>query len=216
MTPYEAFRRAIRDLVTLAESDVRDLWRLVQDGGPDALYELLPDIVDTYGAAAQSVAADYYEELRETSGVAGRFAPITEAPATTGTGSLIGWATAEAVSTESFQSMILGGVQQRIVNQSRDVVRLTSIADPRASGWMRIGSGKCDFCTMLIRRGAVYTEKSVDFASHPKCGCNAAPAFNREQISAVRSEFVESARRRSEETKAADNERVREWIAANL
>ncbi|MFC5789675.1 hypothetical protein ACFPPE_07380 [Agromyces tardus] len=216
MTPYEAFRRAIRDLVTLAESDIRDLWRLVKDAGPDALHELLPDIIDTYGSAAQSIAADYYEDLRETAGVAGRFAPIIETPATTGIGSLIGWATAEAASTESFQSLILGGVQQRIVNQSRDVVRLSSIADPRASGWMRIGSGKCDFCTMLIRRGAVYTKKSVDFASHPTCGCNAAPAFNAEQISAVRTEFVESARRRSEETKAEDNKRVREWIASNL
>lgn len=216
MTPYEAFRRAIRDLVTLAEADIRDLWQLVKDAGPDALYELLPDIVDTYGSAAQSVAADYYEDLRETSGVAGRFAPVIEAPATTGTSALIGWASAEAVSAESFQELILGGVQRRITDQSRSVVRLSSIADPGASGWMRIGSGKCDFCTMLIRRGGVFTKKSVDFASHDRCGCNVAPAFNPEQISAVRSEFVASARRRSEETKAADNERVRDWIAANL
>ncbi|MGY2019391.1 VG15 protein [Nocardia gipuzkoensis] len=216
MTPYEEFRRAIRDLIVLAESDIRELWRLVQESGPDALYELLPDVVDTYGSAAQSLAADYYDNLRETEGVPGRFAPIVEPPVTTGTSALIGWATAEATSPETFQELVLGGVQRRIVNQSRDVVTRTAIADPRARGWMRIGSGKCDFCTMLISRGAVYTERTADFAAHDHCGCNAAPAFNPEQIRSVKSEFVASARRRSEETQAADNERVREWVAANL
>lgn len=216
MTPYEAFRRAIRDLMILAESDIRDLWRLVQDAGPDALYELLPDVVDTYGSAAQSLAADYYENVREIAEAPGAFTPIVEAPASTGTGALIGWATAEANTPESFQELILGGVQRRIVNQSRDVVTRSSIGDPRARGWMRIGSAKCDMCTVLIGRGAVYTERSVDFKTHDKCGCNAAPAFNREQVRAITKEFVPSARRRSEETKAADNERLREWIAANL
>lgn len=216
MTPYETFRRAIRDLMILAESDIRDLWRLVQDAGPDALYELLPDIIDTYGSAAQSIAADHYEQVRDLAEVPGSFTPIVEPPANTGAGSLVGWATSTATSPEAFQLMILGGVQRRIVNQSRDVVRLSSIADPRAGGWMRTGSGGCGFCAMLISRGAVYSEKSVDFASHDNCNCNAAPAFNREQIRAVKSEFVPSARRRSEATKEADAERAREWIADNL
>lgn len=216
MTPYEEFRRAIRDLMILAESDIRDLWRLVQDAGIDALYELLPDVIDTYGSAAQSLAADYYENLREVEEAPGRFTPIVEPPATTGSGALIGWATATATDDRAFQQLIFGGVQRRIVNQSRDVVTRSAIADPSARGWMRIGSGKCDFCMTLIGRGAVYTERTADFASHDGCGCNAAPAFNPAQVRTVKSAFVASARRRSEETKAADNERVREWMAANL
>lgn len=216
MTPYEEFRRALRDLMVLAESDIRDLWRLVKDAGPDALYELLPDLIDTYGSAAQSIAADYYDNLREVESVPGSFAPIVEAPVSTGAGPLIGWATATAADDVAFQQLIVGGMQRRIVNQSRDVVTLSSIADPGARGWMRIGVGKCDMCTVLIGRGAVYTERSVDFKTHDKCGCNAAPAFNREQVRAITKEFVPSARRRSEETKAADSERLREWIAANL
>lgn len=216
MTPYEGFRRAVRDLMILAESDMRDLWAMVRDAGPDALYELLPDIIDTYGSAAQSIAADYYDNLRESMSVPGRFAPIVEAPASTGASSLVGWATATAADDRAFEQMILGGVQRRIVNQSRDVVVRSSIADPSARGWMRIGSGGCDFCAMLVGRGAVYTERSVDFKSHDHCNCNAAPAFNREQVRAITKEFAPSARRRSEETKAADRERVQTWIAANL
>lgn len=216
MTPYEEFRRAIRDLMILAESDIRELWRLVRDAGPDALYELLPDVIDTYGSAAQSLAADYYENIREIEAAAGAFTPIVEPPANTGTGALIGWATATAADETAFQQLILGGVQRRIVNQSRDVVMLSSIADPSARGWMRIGSGGCDFCAMLIGRGAVYTERGVDFASHDHCNCNAAPAFNREQVRTITREFVPSARRLSDEAKAADRERVRAWIAANL
>ncbi|WP_280331501.1 hypothetical protein [Nocardia wallacei] len=216
MTPYEEFRRAIRDLMILAESDIRDLWRLVENAGPDALYELLPDVIDTYGSAAQSLAADYYDNVREIAEAPGRFAPIAEPPPSTGAGALIGWATAEAKTPESFQGLIFGGVQRRIVNQSRNVVTQSSISDPAARGWMRIGGGGCDFCAVLVGRGAVYTEKSVDFKSHDHCLCNAAPAFNREQVRQITKEFVPSARQRSEEAKAADRARVRDWIAANL
>jgi hypothetical protein len=53
----------------------------------------------------------------------------------------------------------------------------SSIADPKARGWMRVGSGRCDFCRMLIGRGAVYTESTVDFHAHDHCGCGATPAW---------------------------------------
>lgn len=216
MTPYEEFRRAIRDLMILADSDVRDLWKLVRDSGPDALYELLPDLIDTYGSAAQSIAADYYDTVREVEGAPGRFVPIVEPPASTGAGALVGWASSTATDDAAFEQLVRGGMQRRIVNQSRDVVVRSSIEDRAARGWMRIGAGKCDFCAMLISRGAVYSERTVGFATHDHCGCNAAPAFNPAQVRAVSSTFVASARRRSEETKAADNERARAWIAANL
>jgi hypothetical protein len=218
LSPYERLRRAIRDLAILAHADLGVLWRSVRsaDDAVDALHELLPDLVDTYGSAAAALAADFYDEIREVAQAPKRFTAILPDPGDTGSHELVGWAAQEATDLDAFRTLIEGGMQRRIANASRDVITTSSIADPSARGWMRTGNGGCDFCAMLISRGAVYTEKTVDFASHDWCDCGAAPAFNPSQIRAVRKEFVPSARRRSESVKAADRERVREWIADNL
>src|SRR5450756_974958 len=50
-----------------------------------------------------------------------------------------------------------------------------SVADRRARGWARAGTGRCDFCAMLIGRGAVYTEATANFETHDHCGCVAVP-----------------------------------------
>jgi hypothetical protein len=72
---------------------------------------------------------------------------------------------------------VAGGLQRIIANADRQTIQASSIADPGARGWAREGSGNCDFCAMLIGRGAVYTEATADFDSHDHCGCIAVPAF---------------------------------------
>ncbi|HEX6458796.1 MAG TPA: hypothetical protein VF032_07755 [Thermoleophilaceae bacterium] len=215
---YEEFRRAIRDLGIVAQGDLAVLWRSVRDArdAKEALMDLLPDLVETYSLAAGSLAADYYDALREEAGARKRFSAIVPEPGDTGTQSLVAWALDTATDGESFKSLVEGGFQKRIANGARNVVTTSSVADPSAEGWMRIGSGECDFCAMLVSRGAVYSEESVDFAPHDHCHCQAAPAFNPAQVRAVKSEYVPSARRRSEAQKETDNARVREWIANNL
>lgn len=215
MTPYEQYRRMIRDLNIAARLDLDRLWQSVR-GDPRALQSILPELVQTYGSAAASLSADWYDDIRADSGVRPGFSAVVPEPRELGTSQLIGWARAEATSAESFQTLIEGGMQRRIQNFSRDVVTESSVRDPGARGWMRIGSGNCDFCAMLIGRGAVYTKATADFASHDHCRCDAAPAFAPDQIRAVRDEFVPSARSRSEETKAEDRARVAAWIAENL
>jgi hypothetical protein len=132
LSKHEEFRRAIRDLNLLAKADMDLLWRTVRDArdAKEALMDLLPEVVDTYGLAAGSIAADYYDGLRE--------------------------------------------------------------------------------------EAAVYSESSVEFAAHDNDKCGAAPAFNSEQIKAVKSEYVPSAKRRAEATKARENAAARDWIANNL
>lgn len=215
MTPYEQFRRVLRDLNLMAERDIRSLWRRF-DGDPDALAEVLGEVVQTYGDAAASVSADWYDQLRADTGVRPGFSAVMPEPKNPGVGQLVGWATAKATDEEAFRSLILGGVQRRITNYSRDVITSSSIRDPRARGWMRIGTGECGFCAMLVSRGAVYTRESVDFASHDHCQCGAAPAFAPDQIEAVSAEFIPSARRRTDNIKQADADRAKRWIAANL
>lgn len=215
MTPYEQFRRAIRDLNIAAQLDLDQLWRSI-GGDTESLRTILPEVVQTYGSAAATLSAEWYDEVRINSGVRPGFSAIVPDPRPTGTTELLHWAMSEATSADTFQSLVEGGVQKRITNYSRDVITVSSVRDPRSRGWLRIGDGRCDFCAMLIGRGAVYTEATADFASHDHCGCGAAPGFAPDQIKAVRDEFVPSARRRSESVKDADRARVEAWIAANL
>lgn len=218
LSRYERFRREVRDLGIEAEKDIAILWRSSPDArdAKEALFDVLPEIVAAYHGAAAASAADFYDDVRESSGARGRFTPILLDPPDLGTDSLIKWALGAAVDGQTFQSLIAGGVTKRIANGARDVVTHSSIEDPSSSGWMRVGAGNCDFCAMLISRGAVYSEAGADFASHDWCNCGAAPAFDPSQIKAVKDEFVPSARRKSQSVRDRDNERVRDWIATNL
>jgi hypothetical protein len=220
LSRYEEFRRAVRDLGIVAKGDLDVLWRSVRDkrDAKQALFDLLPELTQTYSLAAGSLAADFYDQLRDELAVSGTFRAIVPDPKDLGTEALVKWALSEAQDSASFQALIEGGFQKRISNGARSVVMTSSYADPHARGWMRIGgAGECDFCAMLVSRGAVYrTEATADFAPHDHCNCGAAPAWDPQQIKAVRSEYVPSARRRSDQQRATDNARVRAWISDNL
>jgi hypothetical protein len=148
--------------------------------------------------------------------VRGRFAAVAAVVPDAGAQSLTSWAAREATDLTTMQALILGGAQRRIVNVSRRSVIDSTAADPRAEGWMRTGVGECDFCRMLIGRGAVYSESSVRFGAHDHCGCQAAPSWGRPSDVFDVDEYRASTRRRNDQTRAADNARAREWIADNL
>lgn len=58
----------------------------------------------------------------------------------------------------------------------RDTITRSVAADSRARGWTRVTSGRaCDFCASLA--GEVFSEASVAFAAHDRCGCSGEPAF---------------------------------------
>lgn len=215
MTPYEIFRRAIRDLNIQAQRDLEAVWRS-SGGDPVALAEILADVVQTYGTTAAAVAAEWYNDLRADTGVRPGFSAVIPEPVEPGTTALVEWAAAKAASEESLKSLIAGGLQKRITNYSRDVVTTSSIRDPRARGWMRIGTPECDWCAVLIGRGAVYSEKSVQFKTHDYCDCDAAPGWLPGQIKEITNAFVPSARRRTAEMKQADVDRMNAWIRRNV
>src|SRR4029077_20217400 len=126
---------------------------------------------------AATIAADWYDDLRDSRGIRGRFTAEPADVPEAGSQALVGWALAEANDYPSFQTLILGGTQRRIANFARLTVSGSSIADPQARGWQRVGLGGRAFCRMLIGRGAVYTEASADFQSHDHCNCGAEPAW---------------------------------------
>lgn len=178
-----ALRQGVADLSTLANADLAELWRTVTnaDEARAALLEILPDLCDTYGSAASTLAADWYDETRDGLRVAGRFSAITADLGDLGGDVLARWGIAPLFGADpnwlAAQTLIEGGLQRRIANASRDTVTGSTYADPKAVGWQRVGNGDCSWCEMLISRGAVYTEASSQFAAHDHCQCGAMPQF---------------------------------------
>jgi hypothetical protein len=177
-------RRGIASLSTLAAADLAPLWRSVDtpDGARDALRDVLPNLVATYGTAAATVAADWYDELRDERSVRGSFRAIPFEVSDMGAAALAGFGVSPlyqaAPDWAAARVLIEGGLQRRIANASRLTVTTSSVADRQARGWQRVGDGaSCAFCSMLLGRGAVYSEASADFEAHDHCNCAAEPAF---------------------------------------
>lgn len=175
-----SLRSETERLVRLADRDLARLWQLVAAGAAadEALHDLLPAIVTEYGSVGGAMAAEWYDEQREKVEARRRFTAVPIEPGDRGAHALVGWALTEAADDASLKTLILGGVQRRVADHVRYTVAENSVVDPAARGWRRIGSGaSCGFCSMLLGRGAVYTEATADFQSHDHCNCSAEPAF---------------------------------------
>lgn len=213
MLPGLDLRDGVQELYGYARRDLDALWRQVETAAAAevALHDILPALIGTYGAAAAVLAANWYDDLREKTGVKGRFTAVPADIRDTGAHALVGWALTEAQDYGTFQTLIEGGVQRRIANFSRSTVVGSSLADPKAEGWQRTGSGRCAFCAMLIARGAVYrSESTADFSAHDHCHCSAVPAWGGQPIP-VRP-YTPTNRNITD----ADRARVKAWIAKNL
>lgn len=214
MTTLVEHRRDLDGLLNLALSDLAGSWRGVTsaDAALEALTALLPRLVSVYGSAAATLGADWYDEFRAAAKVPGAFRAIpAELPDLGRTDALAGWAVGPLFSAtpdfDAAKTRAAGGFQRIVLNANRMTVAGSSIADPAADGWQRLGQGgNCAFCTMLISRGAVYRDSTADFASHDHCNCYAAPAFRGQPRHVM--PYRPSTRAASE----ADRARVREYL----
>jgi hypothetical protein len=172
-----SLQREARELTRLADNDLAALWRLVADGASaeEALRDLLPALIEQYGALGSTLAAEWYDETRERAEAPGRFAATPLTASDRGADSLIGWALEVAQNDGTLKSLILGGVQRRILDHARLTVTSSSVADSAASGWVRVGRGECDWCAQYLD-GEVRTV-AYDFPAHDHCNCGAVPAF---------------------------------------
>ena len=208
----QAHRADLEHLTGLAANDLAMIWgSLDVAAGFDGLMAELPKLVELYGAAAATLGADWYDELRAAEDVSGRFTAITaESPDPGHAYALAGWGSAEAAKNpDTALTLVTGGLQRIIANQDRQSVVVSSVADPKADGWQRAGRGGCPFCAMLIGRGAVYSETGADFASHDHCHCSAIPAFGGKQRP------VKPYKPSETQSTEADRARVRAYMAAH-
>lgn len=180
-------RQAVADLTAIARRDLDEFWRLLEGSNAeqvrDALMDVLPGFGGVYGDAATSMAADWYEDVREASQARGVFSPVLASPPGPARwDALARWGVTPLFSERPDSAIALakvaGGLQRSIADQHRMTIVESSLADPAASGWRRVGVGDaCSFCRMLIGRGHVYTEATSTFRSHDNCNCAASPSF---------------------------------------
>ena len=142
--------------------------------------DVLPRLVTIYGAAASTLAADYFDDLRDASEAKGRFRAIPAEPDTDGLDRLARFAVGPMFQASpdpaAALSLASGGAQRSIANASRLTVVQSSLEDPRAQGWVRVGFGECDWCQQYLDGEVHYTE-GYDFNAHNNCNCTAETAY---------------------------------------
>lgn len=193
-----------------AERDLALLWAQLDAATVrDGLFDVLPALVSEYGDASAAVTAEWYDEYRSDLNVRGTYAADLASP-DLGAQALAGWGSHLAQTNwDTALAQIAGGLIKRVMVASRDTMTSATYDDPQARGWQRQGRGECNFCRMLIGRGAVYTRKSVNFGAHDNCKCVAVPAFGGRPVPVKPYEVSDRT------ITDADRARVSAWISAN-
>ena len=145
--------------------------------------DVLPDLINTHHLTAATVAADWYDLQRYDLGVKKRFsAVIAEAPTDARGLVMARWAVGPMFGAGDTAAPVVlvkvaGALQRVITDGARLTITGSTAKDPARVKWARVGAGECDFCQMLIGRGAVYGRDTADFESHDHCACSAVPDF---------------------------------------
>lgn len=127
----------------------RELKKLIRGAKtPEAATRLLtnalPEILQFYGPAVSTMAADWYDDVRDANSVARRFrAIIPEMPQELGTDELIGWGLHDLFGDVkpdwvTAEAKVSGGMQRRILDQSRNTHYAVIRARPFG---LRLGAG---------------------------------------------------------------------------
>lgn len=169
-TRPETYRRAQAALSARATADLRKVWpRLLTmrtDSMAEALALVLEEVADKYGSASAAIAAEWFEEMRDTAGMTGSFRASAAAMPSTerlevlarwGVGPLFG-ASPDPVAA---LHLVSGGLSRQVLGVGRETLMESIASDPASPTYARHASANaCAFCAMLATRGAVYTSES--------------------------------------------------------
>lgn len=174
LAEIRAHQVALGDLTTLTRAALVAFWRTLDLSDPVAvavaLREFMPEAFATYGSAAATLAADFYDDLRAEALVAASFtATVVDAPSAETAQSLVGWGLAPLfqqaapVDPALALSRLSGGLQRAIAGADRQTIITNARNDPAAVRYARHASANaCAFCAMLATRQAVFrSEKSA-------------------------------------------------------
>lgn len=240
-TSPDVVRRDLRVITDAAQADIRAVANATPEDPATlraALFAATPLIVTEYAEGAAALALDWFEELREESGVATPFRPV---PFVTVTDDEIAAIVAQTTKSlydlqrgieqeieETFAEMLAeleDAMVQEVQDGFRDTIVENSKADPESGGWKRFAQpGACKFCVMLAARGAVYTRETARFAAHGAvtngkrtggdCRCIAGPEFGGQETwaEATPMQYVASKRQRTE----AERKALRAYLNKNF
>lgn len=181
-------------------------------------------VVSQYGDIAASMAAEWYDDMRLAEGVAGSFRAVPQvspygADAVDG---MVRRAVApmfdEVPDVSAVMRTVVQNAGKYVLGAARETVRRNSFIDPRGTGFQRVARpGACDFCIMLVGRGAVYKKETAFFASHGDCNCAAVPSWDPDAPE-VDVELYEASRRTtgmSDAERSRHNSAIRDYMEHN-
>lgn len=186
-------RTQLDELVSLAHRDLVDFWSTLRgvdaDTATAAVRVVMPEIVTAYGDAAAELAATFYEDLRDSAGVAGAFtADLADLPDAAQIDAVAGWATSplrlDVPDDAKALSLLAGGLQRLVAGMDRDTIAGNVRRDKAKATFARHASANCcAFCAMLATRGAVYASEKTALHSlkgkyHNDCHCVAVPEWH--------------------------------------
>lgn len=239
--PVDAHRTDVEFLLERALSDLASSWVVTADpvATRDALEEILPGLVDLYGSAAATLGADWYDDLRDEANVKSRFRAVpAELPDAGLFESLVGWGTTPLFvgspeldeggnvvrqpklgdsdfvpDLQAVQERVAGGLQKAVADMDRKTVIGSLTRDPAGRGWSRRTTGKsCPFCIEIAARGAVFSARTANFASHNRCDCIAFPVIGDDPRPVL--PYTPAERFRTQAQRDANNARIRAWLAS--
>jgi hypothetical protein len=224
-TDVRRLATAERQIGRLAARDVERLWRTLTVA--DALQvratleELLPGLVASYGTLSATVAADWYDEVRASQGVRGRFRARPEAPfdaeaVRANARWAIGPLFAQEPDWDGALERLTPEVGRMVAQPGRNTITRSAVRDRQAVGWRRVtNSAKpCKFCVALAARGAVYKQETVNFATHTNCSCSVAPSWDKSapEVPVAAYEASAETSSMSDSQREAHRARTRAWL----
>lgn len=183
---YETSQAALTAALML---QVQQAWARLLDtadlaGSVPHLSAAVAALVHRYGTAQALAAAEYYGEVREASGVTGKFVPRQADPAPPEqVAAAVEWATRNLWTPEPDPEpalvMTQGAAQLLALDTGRDTLLDAVRDDRKARGWAREPRpGCCYFCAMLATRGGAYgSRKTASFRAHDHDRCVPVPVF---------------------------------------
>lgn len=191
-TQSDRYQRTQRDIVTLAQAEMRRWWTDVDLSGnlgsvSRLAQQFVPDLLTVFSDGAAGVAADWYDEVRTDAAPGRRYravmadpAPVEQVRASTR------WALTplfeQGADSQAVLELLLGMTQRYIQLHARRTLLYNGQRDPVRPRWARVvrSANPCAFCRMLASRGPVYlTAESAGQHEqwHDNCWCQPEPVW---------------------------------------
>lgn len=170
-----------------AAAAVRELWPYLDPGDLLGTFPTIrrgaAAVGSQHALAAVSIAADYYEDFRDSVGTPGSFdAPVIDAPTMAQIEAEISKAAEQLLNAvdrvvddlylaelaAQIEAEAEGVAQAAVIEAGRGELFAALDADREAKGWARVTRpGACSFCRLLATRGPIYmSRETANFRAH--------------------------------------------------